>query len=119
MTPAVAPAPPAAPYVPAVPAPAVAPPPPAALTPHRWTLDEYRELDKLDTFRDRKTMLLDGEIIDMPPPGPDHDLCLGLTQDWLQAAAPGHHVRVQMAFHVGTRTDPSPGLVVVAGARRD
>ncbi len=24
-----------------------------------------------------------------------------------------------MAFHVGTRTDPSPDLVVVAGARRD
>jgi Uma2 family endonuclease len=64
-------------------------------------------------------MLLDGEIFDMPPPGPNHDLCVGLTQDWLQVAVPGHHVRVQMAFHVRTATDPSPDLVVVPGNRRD
>ncbi len=120
MTPVVAPAALAAPpYRPAAPAPAVPPPAPAALAPHRWTLDEYRELDKLDAFRDVKTMLLDGEIYDTPPPGPNHDLCLGLTQDWLQVAIPGHHVRVQMAFSVGTQTDPSPDLVVVTGTRRD
>ena len=36
--------------------------------PYRWTIAEYRELDKIGLFNDVKTMLLDGEFYVMPMP---------------------------------------------------
>jgi hypothetical protein len=41
-----------------------------ALRPHRWTIAEYRELDKTGLFHDVKTMLIDGEVYVMPMPSP-------------------------------------------------
>jgi Uma2 family endonuclease len=101
-------------------------PPPAhapklrALAPYRWTLDTYRRLGPAGLFRDAKTMLLRGELFVMTLPGPHHNLCLGLLEDWLRGAfAVGHHVRNQMAFDIGTDSDPGPDLAVVVGSRRD
>lgn len=89
------------------------PPTPVAPTPHRWTVAEYRDLAKTGQFRDKKTMLIGGEVYVMPMPNPPHDLALGLTDDWLRTAFPtAFHVRNQMGFDVGTdnvrgRTWPS------------
>lgn len=89
-------------------------------THYRWTIDEYRELGRRGLLRDGRTLLIDGEILDMPLPDPPHNLSLGLIEDWLRTVfASGHHVRNQMALDVGTDSDPGPDLAVVAGARRD
>lgn len=87
---------------------------------HRWTVDGYRQLGRDGHFRGVRTLLIDGEILTMPLPDPPHNLSLGLAEDWLRAAfAVGHHVRNQMAFDVGTDSDPGPDLAVVVGSRRD
>ncbi len=100
------------------------PPPAGALAvgpqPYRWTLAEYRELGKLDLFRDKRTMLLDGELYVMSLPKPPHSVALGLTDEWLRSVfRGGHHVRGQMGFDIGTRNDPGPDLAVVPGTIRD
>lgn len=107
------------------PAPVVVTPPPAAAPqlppqPFRWTIRQYRDLNKIGVFDHTKTMLLDGEIYLMPPPKPPHDVALGLTDDWLRTVfGSGYSVRVQMGFDVGEDNDPSPDVVVVVGGRRD
>ena len=76
----------------------------------RWTIAEYRRLGAAGAFADRRTILLHGEIYDMPMPNPPHDVALGLTDAWLRSVfAAGVHVRNQMGFDVGTDSDP--GLV--------
>jgi len=90
------------------------------LKPHRWTIAEYRKLDKSGLFHDKRTMLLDGEIYVMPMPSPPHNASLSLTEEFLRSVIPpGHHLRNQQGFDVGTRNDPGPDLAVVAGAIRD
>ena len=101
---------------------AVATPPahPGGPRPHRWTVKQYRELGKTGLFADRKTMLIDGEILVTPMHDPPHNLSLGLAGDWLRSICPaGHHVRNQMAFDVGTESDPGPDLAAVPGSIRD
>jgi Uma2 family endonuclease len=88
--------------------------------PFRWTLKEYRELDKIGFFHDRRTMLLDGEIILMANPSDAHDMALGKLDDWVRTVfAVGFHVRNQMGFDVGEDTDPSPDLVIAVGTRAE
>ncbi|HET6575653.1 MAG TPA: Uma2 family endonuclease [Fimbriiglobus sp.] len=99
-------------------------PPPVAARPgpqpFRWTIEQYRELGKLDVFQGVRTMLIDGEIYTMVMPNPPHDTALALTEEWLRTAFPtGHHVRTQKGFNIGTRNDPGPDLAVVPGSIRD
>jgi Uma2 family endonuclease len=95
-------------------------PHPGAPRPHRWTIPEYRALDKTGLFTDRKTMLIDGEILVRSLPDPPHNLSLGLADQYLRSLCPaGYHVRNQMAFDVGTENDPGPDLAVVLGSLRD
>lgn len=102
---------------PSSPLPATAQPTPH---PFRWTLDQYKELDKIGFFNDKRAMLLDGVICVMPNPNPPHDVILGLTDAWLRGVFMGrHHVRSQMSFNVGEDTDPAPDLAVVEGGIRD
>ena len=90
------------------------------LQPHRWTIAEYRELDKTGIFHDVKTMLLDGELYVMPMPSPLHDTALAKVEDFLRNTfAQGFHVRSQKAFDIGTRNDPGPDLAVVPGSIDD
>jgi Uma2 family endonuclease len=116
---------PTAPSLPApIPAATTSPAPPVVVQPSpqpfRWTINQYRELAKTGLFTDTKTMLLDGEIIRMPPPKPPHDVALALTDAWLRTVfATGYFVRGQMGFDIGEATDPSPDLAVVAGSIRD
>ena len=104
------------------PAGVLTPPPTPQLPPQpfRWTLEQYRDLDKIGFFNDKRTILLDGEIIQMVMPKPPHDVALGLTNDWLRRAIPaGHHLRNQMSFDIGDDNDLGPDLAVVKGTIRD
>jgi Uma2 family endonuclease len=85
----------------------------------RWTLEEFHLLCGLPKFENRKMILVDGEILDMPNPNPPHDIGVGQTEDALRNAfGPGVWVRVQMALVLGLATDPMPDLAVVPGPRR-
>ncbi|MBX9585325.1 MAG: Uma2 family endonuclease [Gemmataceae bacterium] len=115
---------PAAPPAPTVAPPTAAPtvPPPAAggWARFKWTVDEYRQLGRLGLFQDVKVMLIDGEIFTMGPAQPPHDYALTATYEYLRAVCPpGHYVRSQLGFDVGTRTAPEPDLAVVPGAFQD
>jgi Uma2 family endonuclease len=95
-------------------------PPPGAPRPYRWTNDDFRRLTDDGYFTDRFVILIDGEFIEMPHPGPPHDMAVSLTLPILQAAfAPGHFVRVQTGFVTGLDTNPGPDLCVVPGSPRD
>ncbi len=106
-----------APTTPITPPPAAARPGPQ---PFRWTIEQYRELGKLDAFQGVRTMLIDGEIFTTVMPSPPHDTAVSLIHEYLRTAFPtGHYIRNQMGFDIGTRNDPGPDLAVVPGSIRD
>ncbi|MFO0805514.1 MAG: Uma2 family endonuclease [Gemmataceae bacterium] len=96
-------------------------PPAPSWKPFRWTISEYRDLDKTGLFHDVKTMLLDGEIFVMAAPSPPHDVAMVLTETYLRRAFTGTntYLRNQMGFDIGKWNDPSPDLAVVGGSIRD
>jgi Uma2 family endonuclease len=85
----------------------------------RWTVDEFHEMASLPIFENRRMILVDGEILDMPPANHPHDMGIGACQEALELVFSKSQfwVRVQMALPMGARTDPVPDLAVVAGAR--
>jgi Uma2 family endonuclease len=109
--------------IPAVAAPTQTPPPvprAAGWKPHRFTIAQYRELDKTGLFSDLKTMLIHGELFTMPAPKPPHDFGLDATCAFLRSVCPaGHYIREQKGFDIGTDNDPSPDIAVVPGSFRD
>lgn len=107
--------------MPPIPSPAQTPPPRAkGIVPRRWTLTEYQNLAKAGFLDGLRTILIDGEILTMPNPGTAHDTSLNLTVAFLQSVCPpGHFVRNQQSFNVGTANDPGPDLAIVPGAIRD
>lgn len=102
-------------------APAQTPPPRAsAPKPHRFTISEYRKLGETGLFHGMKTKLIHGELFTMGMPKPPHDIGLSLTAAFLQSICPpGHHLRNQQGFDIGTDNDPGPDLAIVPGAIRD
>ena len=98
-------------------------PPPVHSTgpkPYRWTCAEFHDLCDRAWFRGRRVILINGSILEMTQPGPPHNLCLGLVDDWLRVVfAADHHIRCQMALDIGVDNDPGPDLAAVAGSRWD
>jgi Uma2 family endonuclease len=65
-------------------------------------------------------MLVNGEIYEMPIPGPPHNPGVGLADYALKGIfAAGFWVRVQMPLVLGQWSDPVPDLAVVPGSPRD
>lgn len=95
--------------------------PASAWKPYRWTIAEYRDLDKTGMFHDLKTMLLDGEIFVIAAPSPPHDVAMVLTETYHRRAFTGTntYLRNQMGFDIGKWNDPSPDLTIVRGSIRD
>ena len=91
-----------------------------AVLPHRWTIAEYRQLDKTGLFTDRKTMLLNGEIFASSMPSPMHSTAAAKVGNHLRGLFPTNpHVRVEKALDIGTENDPGPDLAVVSGTLDD
>lgn len=87
---------------------------------YRWTRDEYYRLAEQGWFQDRLVELIDGEIIEMPPPGNAH--CVGVecvASELRTVFGANHWVRVQMPLNLGTHSDPQPDIAVVRGTPRD
>jgi Uma2 family endonuclease len=88
--------------------------------PKRWTVAEFHRLWGEGWFEGRKAMLLDGEILDMPLPGPPHDQGVGLADYAIRAIfASGFWVRVQQPLMMGLATDAVPDVAVVPRSPRD
>jgi Uma2 family endonuclease len=62
---------------------------------------------------DRNVELLNGEIIDMPPIGPDHADAVSFINRLLVNAFPYAIVRPQNPFDAGPDSEPQPDLVVI------
>ena len=86
----------------------------------RWTCDQFHQLGDLGLFEGRNLILVNGEILEMPPPNPPHETATGLA-DYLfkQVFASGFWVRVQMALMLGQDIDPVPDVAVVPGSPRN
>ena len=68
----------------------------------------------------RNVILVNGEIVEMPPPNPLHNTGLTLTYDALREIfSRGYVIRNQMALDLDLHTDPVPDLAVVVGETRD
>jgi len=99
--------------------PVVTPPQIALPQRKRWTVAEFHALVGQPQFENRRMILVEGEILEMPNPNPPHDAALGLTHEVLRATFGGYWVRPQMALVLGLSTDPVPDLAVVRGSPRD
>ena len=105
----------------APPTPTTTPPPAApgwrAL---KWTCDDFYGMETLPSLRGLKSMLIDGEILVMPPPSElssmSHTLADALLRDVFPATQ--FTVRSQLGMYFGINTDPVPDIAVVAGPPR-
>lgn len=94
--------------------------PSAVPQPKRWTVDEFYALWNQGWFEGCKPMLLDGEILEMAFPNPQHDTSLTLVLYALMTVfGAGYVVRPQMPLPMGQMWDPLPDLAVVRGCLRD
>jgi len=87
----------------------------------RFTIEQYRDLNRTGLFHDVKTMLIDGELYVMGMPKPPHDFGISACLEWLQSifANRGVYIRNQQGFDIGTDNDPGPDLAIVTGTFRD
>lgn len=88
----------------------------------RWTREEYDRMVDLGLLApDSHVQLIEGEILEMAPPGAPHSTAVGLVQDALEAAFAGANfqVRVQQPVRIGTDSEPEPDVAVVKGRRLD
>ena len=54
--------------------------------PVRWTCDEFHRVGDLGLFEGRRTMLIDGVILELGPKNPPHAMTLGLVEDAIRTA---------------------------------
>src|SRR5207249_8296474 len=85
----------------------------------RFSKAEYHQMHDLGWFVDQYVELIDGEVIRMPVPGPEHCLSTDLTADALKPVfSVGYWVRAQMPLDLSMTSEPIPDVSVVRGDRR-
>jgi Uma2 family endonuclease len=87
----------------------------------RWTRDEFHRLAALGVLgEDDRVQLVDGEIVEMAPPGPRHVAGVHLVAQVLRPIfADGFMVRIQSPVAAGAYSEPEPDVAVVPGGPRD
>jgi Uma2 family endonuclease len=81
---------------------------------------EFYDLGDRGFFDQRRVMLIDGEILEMPLSNPPHATAEALTEEVLRAIfRTGFVVRTEKPLPLGQSTDPVPDLAVVTGSIRD
>src|SRR5262245_51192529 len=87
--------------------------------PKRWTCEEFHRLGDAGLLRDTTLILVNGELLAMPPAGGPHDVALTLLDDIIRKVFTGGFVvRCQMSLVLGKATDPVPDLAVVQATAR-
>src|SRR5258706_16480195 len=85
------------------------------LTRRRFTVDEYYAMLRAGILaEDDRVELLDGEIFEMPPIGPEHAETVEDVSDRLsQQLGDRARVRSQNPVHLGQYNEPEPDLAIV------
>jgi Uma2 family endonuclease len=83
--------------------------------PHRLTVDEYYRMAEAGALSpDDRTELIEGEVIDMPPIGPDHAAVVSRLSDRLvPITGPSVAVRIQLPVRFVPRSEPHPDIALV------
>jgi Uma2 family endonuclease len=82
----------------------------------RFTVDEYHRMGQVGILgEDDRVELLDGQIVEMTPIGPEHSGCVGALTGLL-ARQVGHRgvIWVQNPVNLGERSEPQPDVAVLA-----
>ena len=88
--------------------------------PYRWTREEFCEMGEAGLFEQHRVILMEGEIIAMPPMKPPHQTAVSLGAEAVRTLfGAGFFVREQGPFNVGSASDPEPDIAVIAGGVRD
>ena len=108
--------------LPTAPPATTATPPPAAAgwRAPKWTCDDFYGMENLPSLQGQKSLLIDGEILVMPPPSVLSSISHGLVETLLRTVFPSdqYWVRSQLGLYFGINTDPVPDIAVVAGTPR-
>jgi Uma2 family endonuclease len=77
-------------------------------------------MENLPSVQNLKTILIDGEVLIAPAPGPLASISHGLVENSLRAIFPPdqYSIRGQLGMYFGINTDPVPDIAVVAGSPR-
>ena len=88
--------------------------------PYRWTRERFHQAGEARAFEGQRVILIEGEIVIMPPVGDLHCGVVTLASEVLRSVfGEGFFVREEKPFDVGKATDPQPDVAVVAGTIRD
>lgn len=92
----------------------------AAPAPFRFTVDQYYRAAESGVLGENpRTELIEGEIIEMPPPSPEHSGHVArLDQKLVRQLPVKYDVRCQLDLHVSNITEPLPDIAIVK-ARAD
>lgn len=90
------------------------------IEPHslRFDFDEYIDLAARGMFERRRVMLVDGEIVEIPPQGPDHVIAQIKVNYTLLDIFDRSKFTIQLAgpYRLDERNDPEPDILVRHGA---
>jgi Uma2 family endonuclease len=89
------------------------------VTTAKWTLDDYHRMIEVGLLEGRHVELLNGEIIEMPPEGPEHAQQSTDTADYLRELL-SHRAVVRDAKPITlpeTGSEPEPDLAIVEPLR--
>ncbi len=91
-----------------------------AIPRRKFTREEYRRLAAAGILHeDERVELIEGEIVQMTPIGPEHVAATHSLYDYLRRIfGKGYTVRMQAPLTLGA-SEPQPDLAVVAGDPRD
>jgi len=85
----------------------------------KWTLDEYHRMIEVGLLDDRQVELLNGEIIEMSPEGPEHAQGSTDTADYLRSLL-GDRAVVRDAKPItlpSSNSEPEPNVAIVQPLR--
>jgi Uma2 family endonuclease len=87
---------------------------------YRWTSEKFYEMGEAGIFDGQPVMLVEGEILVMPPTSAPHQSVVSLVAEALRAVfGVGFFIREQAPFNVGSSTDLEPDVAAIRGGIRD
>jgi Uma2 family endonuclease len=89
------------------------------VTTAKWTLDDYHRMIEVGLISGRQVELLNGEIVEMPPSGPEHAQLSTDAADYLRSLL-GEKALVRDAKPITiaeTGSEPEPDLAIVQPLR--
>ncbi|MCA1595062.1 MAG: Uma2 family endonuclease [Chloroflexi bacterium] len=85
--------------------------------PYRWSTEAYYRLGELGVFAGSHVQLIEGEIVEMPPIGPEHSIGSTLVLRALRLAFDDRYLeRVQQPLDLGPASQPEPDVAFVFGS---